>query len=69
MGISEIKKLPLREKLQIMEAIWIDLRGHVEDSGVPREHRDLLDSRRERVSTGEVKMRDWDAVKKSIGRP
>ena len=69
MSIAEIKNLPLHEKLQIMEVIWIDLREHVDSSGVPREHRELLDSRRERVSTGEAKLRDWDTVKKSVGRP
>jgi hypothetical protein len=67
MSIAEIVKLPLREKLQIMEAIWEDLRDHADRFEVPLEHRALLDSRRERVATGIASLRDWDTVKHSIG--
>lgn len=69
MSIAEVQKLPLREKLQIMEAIWLDLRQHVENLDAPKAHRDLLDSRRERVASGKVSIRDWDQVKHTIGRP
>ena len=68
MSISELNKLSLREKLRIMEAIWIDLREHVDGLDAPVEHREILDNRRERVSSGEAKIRDWDEVKQSIGR-
>jgi hypothetical protein len=67
MSLAEISKLPLREKLQIMEAIWEDLRGQADRFEVPQEHRELLDSRRERAATGKAVLRDWDAVKHSIG--
>lgn len=67
MSIAEVSKLPLREKLQIMEAIWHDLSEHVEMCDVPLEHRELLDRRRARVAAGAVVLRDWDAVKHTIG--
>jgi len=57
----------LREKLQIMEAIWRDLGEHVERCEVPREHRELLDLRRSRVTAGAATLRDWDTVKHTIG--
>ena len=69
MSIADIKKLSLREKLQVMEMIWDDLRGTVEGADVPQAHKDLLDERRHRVSTGEAKIHSWDEVKGSIGRP
>ena len=68
MSIAEVSKLPLREKLQIMETIWLDLRQRVEELEAPDEHRRLLDSRRQRVASGETSLRDWDHVKDSIGR-
>ncbi len=68
MSVADISKLPLREKFQIMEAIWEDLRQHVEKLGLPAEHRQLLEQRRERVATGEASLREWDDVKHSIGR-
>ncbi len=69
MSIAEVHKLPLREKLQIMEAIWLDLRQHVDGLDAPQSHRKLLDSRRQRALSGEASIRDWDQVKQTIGRP
>jgi phosphoribosylanthranilate isomerase len=68
MNLAEVAKLPLREKLQIMEAIWVDLRSHVENIAPPKEHQDLLDSRRERAATGRSKIQDWNQAKHTIGR-
>lgn len=69
MSIADVRKLPLREKLEIMEEIWIELREHVEELDVPVTHRKLLDSRRERAAAGKAAIRDWDQVKHTIGRP
>jgi putative addiction module component (TIGR02574 family) len=67
MSLAEVCQLPLREKLQIMEAIWRDLVEHVERCDAPQEHRDLLDRRRARVESGDAELRDWDKVKHTIG--
>jgi phosphoribosylanthranilate isomerase len=69
MSIAEVRKLTLHEKLQLMEAIWLDLREHVETSDTPRSHRELLDARRERAATGQAAIHDWEQVKHTIGRP
>ena len=68
MSITEVAKLPLREKLQIMEAIWADLSAQVERFEIPNEHQELLDTRRARVGNGEATLHDWDAIKHTIGR-
>ncbi len=67
MSITEIRQLPLNEKLQIMEAIWEDLRSRAEDVPVPQWHQDLLDSRDEAVRSGREEVLDWDEVKHSLG--
>lgn len=51
-----------------METIWEDMRERLDISDIPQSHKDLLDSRRERVASGESKILDWDSVKSSIGR-
>jgi putative addiction module component (TIGR02574 family) len=66
MSIAEVKQLPLAEKLQIMEAIWEDLRAQAESVEVPQWHRDLLDERRKAVEEGREELLDWDAVKDSL---
>ena len=68
MSIAEVSKLTLREKLQIMEVIWQDLRSHVDGMEAPESHRKLLDERQARVTSGKAQVRDWDEVKNSIGR-
>lgn len=69
MSIAEVSKLTLREKLQIMELIWQDLRSHVDGMDAPESHRKLLDERQARVASGKAQVRDWDELKHSIGRP
>lgn len=68
MTVADLAKLSLREKLQLMEAIWEDLRGRVDAMGVPEEHRQILDERRSRVASGEATILDWDKVKHTLGR-
>jgi putative addiction module component (TIGR02574 family) len=68
MTVADISKLSLREKLQVMEAIWQDLRGNIDVIAVPEEHRRILDDRRARVASGESAVLPWDRVKHSLGR-
>lgn len=67
MSIGEIQQLPLSEKLQIMEAIWEDLRVRATEVPVPQWHRDLLDERRTAVVENREEIFDWDEVKHSLG--
>jgi len=67
MSIAEIHQLPIEEKLQIMEALWEDLRDRFEQMEISPTHKALLDERRARVQNGAAKLLDWDAVKTTIG--
>lgn len=68
MSVAEIRRLPLPEKLQLMEALWEDLRSHIQDSPVPDWQKKILDDRRKAVEQGTEKILDWDDVKNTIGR-
>jgi putative addiction module component (TIGR02574 family) len=67
MTIAEISKLPLNEKIEIMEAIWEDLRSQAETVPVPDWHKDLLDARQKAVEEGREKVHEWNEVRKSLG--
>ena len=69
MTADDVKVLPMDQKIQIMEAIWEDLRERFDRLDVPQEQKDLLDQRRARVREGATQLLDWDSVKGSIGRP
>jgi putative addiction module component (TIGR02574 family) len=68
MTLTEIRKLPVKEKLQIMEALWEDLRSQVQEEAVPEWHKELLDNRRKAVEEGREQVLDWDQVKDSLGK-
>jgi len=69
MSITEIHQLPLSEKLQIMEAIWEDLRAQAKDVPVPQWHKELLDARQEAVEQGHEEVLDWDDAKRTLRTP
>lgn len=58
MGITEVRSLPLREKLQILEVIWEDLSSHVDNMEISPGERELLDSRLNRLRDGETEIHD-----------
>jgi len=66
-SIAEIQQLPLTEKLQIMEAIWEDLRLQADQVPVPQWHKDLLDARRKAVDENREEILEWDEIKHSLG--
>jgi len=67
MGTAEVLKLPLSEKLRIMEAIWDELRERADQIDIPQEQKRLLDARRAKVRNGKSQVLDWDTVKGTIG--
>ena len=68
MSLAEVTMLSLKEKLQIMEAIWLDLRQHVEVLDIPADHFRILEDRAARVAEGSSILLNWDEVKHSIGK-
>ena len=63
MSIAEIRQLPLNEKLQIMEALWEDLRSHTEHEPIPDWHKTILDERKAAVESGQEEVIDWEEAK------
>lgn len=68
MNTLELSQFTLREKFQIMQSIWEELRCRVDGFEVPQSHKDILDERRRRVESGQSKILDWDQVKHTIGK-
>jgi len=62
----QISQLSFEEKLEVMEALWEDLRSHADLMLVPQWHKDVLDNRERMIETGEARFNDWDSAKKRI---
>jgi len=67
-SLAEIRKLPVQEKLQIMEALWDDLRANADAVLMPGWQKELLDARRKAVCEGHERVLEWDEVKDSFGK-
>jgi hypothetical protein len=68
MTTEDVRALPVERKIQIMEAMWEDLRERFEPSEISPQRKQLLDRRRARVREGATRLLDWDAVKGTLGR-
>jgi putative addiction module component (TIGR02574 family) len=69
MTAEDVKALPMDRKIQLMEALWEDMRERFERLDVSPQQKELLDRRRARVQQGAAQLHDWDSVKGTIGRP
>lgn len=67
MSIAEIKKLPIREKFQIMEALWDEMRPEIEAADIPEAHKAILDDCHARVASGQEALVDWSIAKNRFG--
>lgn len=65
-ALSEIKQLPLREKLLVMEALWDDISHQESELAVPQWHKDILDEREKLIKEGKAKFLDWEVAKQEI---
>ena len=68
MTADEIKRMPIDQKIRLMEALWDDLRERFERAELPPAVKRLLDERRERVRSGQAQLLDWDSIKGTLGR-
>jgi putative addiction module component (TIGR02574 family) len=68
MTADEVRTLRLAEKIQLMEALLLDLRERFERMELSEEQKRLLDGRRAAVESGNSRLHDWDAVRSAIGR-
>ena len=64
--IDEIPKLSTAEKLAVMEALWSDLHGSLEESAPRDWHRGILEERMRLIESGAAVYEDWDRVKQEL---
>lgn len=63
----EIAKLPLQERLQLMESLWDSLcREPSAKAPIPTWHQQVLDGRLARLDAGEEPLIPWEEAKKQI---
>ncbi|MEI8293959.1 MAG: addiction module protein [bacterium] len=66
MSIAELRQLPRREKLQIVEALWSDLADEGSRFPSPSWHGDELLKTEEDFKLGKIQSIDWEEAKKKL---
>ena len=61
-----LNEMSVEEKLQAMEAIWVDLSREPDRIESPPRHKDVLEETERRVESGEATFSDWEKAKISI---
>lgn len=63
---DQIARLSREEKVQLMEALWIDLSRSDEDVASPSWHEDCLRETEARYLAGEERILDWEDAKHEL---
>ena len=56
MSIADIKKMPLLERMHLMEQIWDTLNHEVTEVDSPEWHENVLQERKKSIENGNVKL-------------
>ena len=62
----ELAEMTRREKLELMEALWVDLVREEDGFESPPWHIEELEATRKRVEAGEEKPIAWEVAKKQL---
>lgn len=65
-ALSELRDLPLDEKMRMMEALWDGISPQEVNLEVPQWHKDILDQRQQLIQEGKAKFIDWEIAKQQI---
>jgi putative addiction module component (TIGR02574 family) len=63
---EEIRKLPMQEKLALLEAVWAEISPEPDELEIPQWHKDLLDDRELALREGRTEVLDWEDAKRQI---
>jgi len=66
--VLPLKKMSRLEKLQAMEALWVDLSRDEDRLESPAWHGDALREAERAVSSGKATFSDWDEAKERLRR-
>ena len=67
-NVEEIRLLPLRDKLQMIETLWDDIARREDELEMPQWQKDLLDERERLVDAGKAEFLDWEEARRQISK-
>lgn len=65
-ALEDLHRLPLQQKLFVMEALWDDLSQIEGALSVPEWQKEILDEREVEIASGAASFVDWEDAKREI---
>ncbi len=65
---NQIAQMSREEKIQLMEALWMDLSRAADEVESPDWHRSALEETEARLAAGQERILDWDEAKRELRR-
>ena len=65
MSLNDINKMPIEERLHLMEQLWDSFRHEDKEIDSPLWHKDVLDARKKEYENGKLKSITLDELKQS----
>jgi putative addiction module component (TIGR02574 family) len=62
--LQELHKLPVKEKLKVVQSLWDDIAKEQSIENLPSEHKRILDERLKMIHEGEANFKPWSEVQK-----
>lgn len=62
--MAELHKLPVRDKLKIVHALWDDIAEEQSIDTLPAEHKRILQERLNKIDSGNATFSSWTEVQK-----
>ncbi|MCX6935884.1 MAG: addiction module protein [Verrucomicrobia bacterium] len=66
MSITELRAIPVMEKLQIIETLWGDIAAEESAFESPKWHREVLERTEVEFTAGKIKSLDWQEAKEGL---
>ena len=66
MSIAELRQLPRKEKLQILETLWTDIATDDALVESPSWHAEELQKTEEDLKAGKIEVVDWESAKRDL---
>jgi putative addiction module component (TIGR02574 family) len=66
MSLADLRKLPVSEKMKIIEALWSDIAADEQSFESPSWHQDELRKTEADFAAGRIEILDWEDVKKEL---
>lgn len=60
--IAELHKLPMEEKLQIVQELWDDIARDNSLETISAEHKEILDQRIAKINSGQAQFKPWSDI-------